>query len=145
MRDTQRINKLSFLLKGNYASMTTETKGVPTQKNNLVGYNEGAEANSSKLLRVPWLFDREDKLLDEVIAWIWYDVANSNYSTVSIATFLPLLLNSYATTIAWERSDRDAPPYCSDLETDYSEACVECRVGEGIFYVRDQGRAELIV
>jgi UMF1 family MFS transporter len=108
--------------------MRKEIQKVSPQKKDQI---EDVEAGALKMLRVPWLFDREDSLLDEVIAWIWYDVANSNYSSVSMATFLPLLLNSYATTIAWERSGEDAPPYCSDLESKYSEACIECRVGEG--------------
>lgn len=82
-------------------------------------------------LRIPWLYDREDSLLDEVIAWIWFDVANSIYSSVGMVAFVPLVLNSYATTQAWALSERDQPPYCSDLETAYSEACIECRIGEG--------------
>ena len=60
-------------------------------------------------------------------AWIWFDWANSIYSTVCIATFLPLVLNSYATTAAWAQSDRVQPDSCDDIN--YATACIECRVG----------------
>jgi UMF1 family MFS transporter len=82
-------------------------------------------------LGLVYFSSKDDPLLDETAAWIWQDFANSCYSTVSIATFLPLVINSYATTQAWVLSGEDMPPYCSDLATEYSEACIECRVGEG--------------
>jgi MFS transporter, UMF1 family len=67
---------------------------------------------------------------NEASAWIGFDVANSCYATVSLATFLPLVLNSYATTQAWVASGRDKPPMCGDI-TNYAVSCIECRVGEG--------------
>ena len=70
-------------------------------------------------------------LENEESAWIYFDFANSCYATVALATFLPLVLNSYATTHAWTESGLVKPPNCDDLTTAYSEACLECRIGEG--------------
>ncbi len=62
-------------------------------------------------------------------AWIGYDFANSCYATVAIATFLPLVLNAYAESEAWQGKLK--PKMCSTLDEEYSEKCLECRVGEG--------------
>lgn len=62
-------------------------------------------------------------------AWIGYDFANSCYATVAIATFLPLVLNAYAESEAWQGKLK--PKMCSTLDIEYSEKCLECRVGEG--------------
>jgi len=70
-------------------------------------------------------------LENEESAWIWFDVANSCYATVALATFLPLVLNSYATTHAWTASGLLKPPACGDLTSPYSTPCIECRIGEG--------------
>lgn len=93
-------------------------------------------------LGLVWLYSPDDKLLDEISAWIWQDFANSVYSTVVMATFLGLILNSYATTAAWSESGRVKPPNCSDLETAYSEACLECRVGEGTLVCTGSGTGD---
>ena len=75
--------------------------------------------------------EQEDKakLIKERKAWIGYDFANSCYATVAIATFLPLVLNAYAEAEAWRGKTK--PQMCSNLEEEYSEKCMECRVGEG--------------
>ena len=62
-------------------------------------------------------------------AWIGYDFANSCYATVAIATFLPLVLNACAESEAWQGKLK--PKMCSTLDAEYSEKCLECRVGEG--------------
>ena len=73
--------------------------------------------------------EEKAKLIKERKAWIGYDFANSCYATVAIATFLPLVLNAYAEAEAWRGKTK--PQTCSNLEEEYSEKCMECRVGEG--------------
>jgi len=73
--------------------------------------------------------DKSLSLARERKAWIGYDFANSCYATVAIATFLPLVLNAYAESEAWRGKLK--PKMCSTLDVEYSEKCLECRVGEG--------------
>lgn len=109
--------------------------------------SESADADSNAVkktsidLGLAWLYS-PDKLLDEACAWVWQDFSNSVYSSVVMAAFLGLVLNSYATTAAWEESGRVKPPYCSDLASAYSEACMECRVGEGTMVCTGSGTGD---
>ena len=96
-----------FLLKREFVTEKNSLKKQPKMSN---------EASSLSLAR-------------ERKAWIGYDFANSCYATVAIATFLPLVLNAYAESEAWQRKLK--PKMCSTLDEEYSEKCLECRVGEG--------------
>ena len=81
-------------------------------------------------LGLVWLYDA-DPLKDELCAWIWQDFSNSVYSNVAISEFLALLVNSYATTAAWEASGENKPPTCSSLEDQSRQSCIMCKGGEG--------------
>ena len=96
-----------FLLKREFVTEKNSLKKQPKMSN---------EASSLSLAR-------------ERKAWIGYDFANSCYATVAIATFLPLVLNAYAESEAWRGKLK--PKMCSTLDVEYSEKCLECRVGEG--------------
>ena len=96
-----------FLLKREFVTEKNSLKKQPKMSN---------EASSLSLAR-------------ERKAWIGYDFANSCYATVAIATFLPLVLNAYAESEAWQGKLK--PKMCSTLDEEYSEKCLECRVGEG--------------
>ena len=114
-----------FLLKREFVTEKNSLKKQPKMSN---------EASSLSLAR-------------ERKAWIGYDFANSCYATVAIATFLPLVLNAYAESEAWQGKLK--PKMCSTLDEEYSEKCLECRVGEGNLLCSGEafwfcGRVELI-
>ena len=87
------------------------------------------EKNSKKQPKMSNEASKSSSLARERKAWIGYDFANSCYATVAIATFLPLVLNAYAESEAWQGKLK--PKMCSTLDEEYSEKCLECRVGEG--------------
>ena len=105
---------------------------VSPEKDELKQVTTGSEAVKTKSSWTSFFLQSHRPVLEnEESAWIWFDVANSCYATVALATFLPLVLNSYARTHAWTISGLAKPPTCGDLASPYSTPCIECRIGEG--------------